>query len=66
MFTLACIAGGLIVASTVLALLFPAGPGVTLSDIARQMETMHRSQSVTNGDVKCGENKREAKVSRSG
>ena len=44
MFTFACIAGGLIVASTVFALLVPSGPEVTLSDIARQMETTHRSQ----------------------
>jgi hypothetical protein len=44
MFTLACIAGGLIVASTVFALLVPLSPEVTLSDIARQMETTHRSQ----------------------
>jgi hypothetical protein len=44
MFTFDCIAGGLIVASTVLALLVPSSPEVTLSDIARQMETMNRSQ----------------------
>ncbi len=55
MVTFACIAGGLIVASTVLALFVPAGPEVTLSDIARQMETMHRSQSVTNRDMGCVE-----------
>jgi hypothetical protein len=30
MFTFACIAGGFIVASTVFALLVPAGPNVTL------------------------------------
>ena len=44
MFTFACIAGGLIVASTVFALLVPSGPEVTLSDIARRMERTHRSQ----------------------
>jgi hypothetical protein len=55
MFTFACIAAGLIVASTVLALLVPGGPEVTLSDIARQMEAMHRSQSATNHDVDCVE-----------
>jgi hypothetical protein len=38
MFTFACIAGGLIVASTVFALIVPSGPEVTLSDIARRME----------------------------
>jgi hypothetical protein len=43
MFTFACIAGGLIIASTVFALIVPSGPEVTLSDIARRMETRHRS-----------------------
>jgi hypothetical protein len=66
MLMFACIAGGLIVASTVLALLFPAGPKVTLSDIARQMETMHRSQSVPSFDIERVQNEREAKVSRPG
>jgi hypothetical protein len=51
MFAFACIAGGLIVACTVFALLVPSGPEVTLSDIARQMETMHRSQSVTSSRI---------------
>ncbi len=45
MFAFACIAGGLIVACTVFALFVPAGPEVTLSDIARQLETMHRSHN---------------------
>jgi len=66
MFMFACIAGGLIVASTVLALLAPAGPKGTLSDIARQMEMMHRSRSVTSFDIERVENEREAKVSRPG
>jgi hypothetical protein len=44
MFAFNCIAGGLIVASTVFALLVPSSPKVTLSDIARQTETLHRSQ----------------------
>ena len=66
MFTFACIAGGLIVASTVFALLLPSGPEVTLSDLARQMETMHRSQSITKLDMECVENERDAKVSRPG
>jgi len=44
MFTFACIAGGFIVASSVFALFVPSGPEVSLSDIARQIETMHRSQ----------------------
>jgi hypothetical protein len=65
MFTFACIAAGFIVASTVFALLVPAGPDVTLSDIARKMETMRRSQSVTSLNIKCVENERQAKVSRS-
>ena len=50
MLTFACIAGDLIVASTVLALLVPAGPAVTLSDIARQMETMHGARPVRSPD----------------
>jgi hypothetical protein len=66
MLMFACIAGGLIAASTVLALLCPAGPKVTLSDIARQMETMHRSQSVPSFDIERVQNEREAKVSRPG
>jgi hypothetical protein len=48
MFTFDCIAGGLILVSSVFALLVSATPNVSLSDIARQMETMHRSQSTTN------------------
>jgi hypothetical protein len=44
MFTFDFIAGGLIVASTVFALLVPSSPEVNLSDIARRMETMHRSK----------------------
>ena len=47
MFAFACIAGGFIVACTVVALLVPLEPEVTLSDIARQMEIMHRSRSIT-------------------
>jgi hypothetical protein len=53
MFAFACIAGGLIVACTVLALLVPLGPEVTLSDIARQMETTHRSQRITSSRIAC-------------
>ena len=45
MLTFACVAGGLIEASTVFALLAPSGSVVTLSDIAREMETMYRSQT---------------------
>jgi hypothetical protein len=45
MFIVACIVGGLIVASTIFALFVASGPEVTLSDIARQMDTMHRSQT---------------------
>jgi hypothetical protein len=56
MFTFVCIAGGLILASTVFALLVPAGPNVTLSDVARKMETTHRSQSRTNSDLGCVKN----------
>jgi hypothetical protein len=66
MFTFACIAVGLIVARTVFALLLPSGPKVTLSDIARQMETMHKSQSIRSLDIECVEKEREAKISRSG
>jgi hypothetical protein len=51
MFAFACIAGGLIVACTVFALVVPLGHEVTLSDIARQMETMHRSQSITSSGI---------------
>lgn len=50
MFAFACIAGGLIVACTVLAFLVPSGPEVTLSDIARQQEMIHRSQSLTTSE----------------
>jgi hypothetical protein len=64
MLTFACIVGGLIIASTVFALLVPSGPAVTLSDIARQMETMHRSQPITNVDIACAAKQCEAKVSR--
>jgi hypothetical protein len=58
MFTFACIAGGLILASTVFALLVPSGPNVTLSDIARQLETMHRSPSIANREIGCVENEK--------
>jgi hypothetical protein len=66
MLVFACIVGGLIVASTVFALLISSGPEVTLTDIARQMETTHRSQPITSLDIACTTNKREAKVSRPG
>jgi hypothetical protein len=62
----ACIAGGLIVASTVFALLVPSGPQVTLSDVARQMETMHRSQPIKSLDIACAANQRDVKFFRSG
>jgi hypothetical protein len=62
----AWIVGALIVASTLFALLAPSGPQVTLSDIARQMETTHRSQPIKSLDPSCAPNKRKAKVSRSG
>jgi hypothetical protein len=65
MFTFACIAGGLIIASTVFALIVPSGPEVTLSDIARQMETRHRSPRRASIDLACAAKKRKAKVSRS-
>jgi hypothetical protein len=45
MLIVACIVGGLIVASTVFALFVASGPEVTLSDIARQMDKMHGSQT---------------------
>jgi hypothetical protein len=64
-FTFACIAGGVIVVSTVFALLVPAGPDVTLSDVAQKMEIMRRSQTATSLNIKCVENEHEAKVSRS-
>jgi hypothetical protein len=53
MFAFACIAGGLIVVCSVFALLVPSGPEVTLSDIARQMETMHRSGSIRGSGIPC-------------
>jgi hypothetical protein len=37
--------GALVVASTVFALLIPSGAKVTLSDIAQEMDNLHRSQS---------------------
>jgi hypothetical protein len=51
MFAFACIAGGLIVACTVFAFLVPSGPEVSLSDIARQLETIHRSQPITSSGM---------------
>ena len=53
MFAFACIAGGFIVACTVFALLVPSGPEVSLSDIARQLETIHRSQHITSSGMAC-------------
>jgi hypothetical protein len=64
MFTFACIAGGLIIASTVFALIVPSGPEVTLSDIARQIETKRRSSPRANIDIAGSAKKREAKLSR--
>ena len=61
--TFAFIVGGLIIVCTVFALLVPSGPVVTLSDIARRMETLHRSQRRTSFDIACAAKKREAKVS---
>jgi hypothetical protein len=66
MFTFACIAGGLIIASTVFALLVPSGPVVTLSDIARKLEAKHRPPPRASFDITRARNKREAKVSGSG
>lgn len=65
MFTFACIAGGLILACTVFALLVPSGPVVTLSDIARRMDTKRRSPRRASFDIACGATTRETKVSRS-
>jgi hypothetical protein len=53
MFAFACIAGGLIAACSVFALLVPLGPEVTFSDIAQQMETMHRSRSIRGSGIPC-------------
>ena len=53
MFVFACIAGGLIVACTLFALLVPSGPEVTLSDIARQLDAMHRSQPIIRSGMEC-------------
>ena len=44
MFIFAYVVGGLVVASTVFALLVPSGPDVNLSDIARKMERMRRDE----------------------
>ena len=44
MFTLDCVVGGLIVASTIFALFGPSGPDVTPADISRRTERVHRSQ----------------------
>jgi hypothetical protein len=51
MVVFACIAGGLIVACTVFAILVPSGPEVTLSDVARRMEKMARSKPMTSAGV---------------
>jgi len=53
MFAFACIAGGLIVACTVFALLVASGPEASLSDVARQLETLHRSQPITSSGMAC-------------
>ena len=65
MFTLDCVVGGLIVASTIFALFGPSGPDVTLPDTGRQTERMYRSQPQISNDKAGVENKREARVSRS-
>jgi hypothetical protein len=59
MFTFACIAGGLILACTVVALLIPSGPTVTLSDVAQRMETMHGRRPMTSLDITCAGDKHE-------
>jgi hypothetical protein len=59
MFTFACIAGGLIIACTLVAILSPSGPTVTLSDVAQQMETMHGPRPMTSLDITSAEDKRE-------
>ena len=46
MFAFACIAGGLIVACTVFALLVASGPEVTLSDIARQRGIVQHESAI--------------------
>jgi hypothetical protein len=53
MFAFACVASGFIVACTVFALLVLSGPEFTLSDVARKMETMHRSQPITSPGTAC-------------
>jgi hypothetical protein len=53
MFAFACIAGGLIVACTLFALLVLSGPECTLSDIAQQMETMHPSRPLSSCGIAC-------------
>ena len=53
MFAFACIAGGLIVACTLFALLVLSGPEFTLSDIAQQMETMHPSRPLSSCGIAC-------------
>jgi len=63
MLIFAFIAGSLIIACTVFALIVPLGPEFTLSDIARQMETLHRSQPIKRFDIACAAKTREAKVS---
>jgi hypothetical protein len=63
MLIFAFIAGGLIIACTVFALLVPLAPEVTLSDIARRMETLHRSKPITSFDIASAAKKREAKIS---
>lgn len=66
MFTFACIVCGLIVASTIFAVFAPSGPEDSLSDIARQMETMHRSRPHDGSfDIARVESEREVRASRS-
>jgi hypothetical protein len=52
MFIFVCIAGGLILASTVLALLVSSGSRVTLSDIALRMEKIGGSQQIGSGGAR--------------
>jgi hypothetical protein len=60
MLVFACVAGASILVCTLVALIIPSGPTVTLSDVARQMETMHGSRPMKSVEIAGAEEKRKA------
>ena len=60
MLVFACVAGAFILVCTLVAFIIPTGPTVTLSDVARQMETMHGSRPMKSVEIAGAEEKRKA------